>query len=221
MSTYVETDEDLPRIIEQIRHLAEIREHRISRQLGQLDKLTLKAAQSMRSYLNRQPSKRGTNLPAVSRFTFADEAPVADIAAQVEHATEAARSAIGAYAKAGGAPASDEPARRVPEAERPQSSGHFLHDGKMYKVIKAIYGSGNLYAKRLDTEAGEWVMAKGMLSYLRETERMTEEQVIAFSATLEFTPEMKLYGKCTICGRPLTDETSIRNKVGPGPHKGV
>lgn len=222
--------DEASQLVGEVRHLARTRVHKISpRQIATLDQLSLRSVLAMKGYLERQPERE----PAPA---------AADIPAQVGRATAAAAAAISPYAKAGGTPASDEPnslhveneddqtpvtrqpaaqARRVPEGDRPREAGYFLHEGRMYKVVKAIYGSGNLYVKRLDEAKGEWVKITGMLSYLREDERMTEAQAIEYSRKLEITPEMKIYGKCTLCGRALTDEISIANKVGPGPHAGL
>lgn len=198
-------------LVRQVTYLARTRVHKISpRQIAVLSQLSERSLVAMKIHLERQPV----------------------------HEQAAAQAGISSYAKAGGAPASDEPgaiaaqvhrasqaatsaARRVPEADRPQEAGYFLHEGRMYKVVRAIYGSGHLYTKRLDEAKGEWIKAPGMTSYLREDERMTEAQAIEYSSKLEITPEMKIYGKCTLCGRPLTDETSIANRVGPGPHAGL
>ncbi len=245
MSTYEETEADLPRIIEQIRHLAGTRQHRIARQLAHPEQLTLKAAQSMRSYLNRQPDRH-------------DHPAAASITAQVHRASTAATAAVSPYAKAGGAPASDEPNslhveneddqtpvtrtryqgdraadaariashQRAPAAERlsgEDDEGYYLHDSRMYKVATSQYGAsqGHLFARRLNEQTGDWERAQGMTSYLRRSEKVTLEQAIEFGRQLEVTPQMALYGRCWICKRVLTDEESIRNRVGPGPHIGI
>jgi hypothetical protein len=211
------TTDDMTPLVREITYLARTRIHRVSaRQLAHPETMTPKSALALRDYLARQPVD-----PAVA-------AQVNEFEQRAWASQNAAVAGISPAAKAGGMPASGDlrpaaPARvqRVPEADRPAEAGFFLHEGRMYKVVRAIYGSGHLYAKRLDLDKGEWVIASGMVAYLREDERMTEAQAIEYSRKLEITPEMKIYGKCTLCGRALTDEESIRNRVGPGPHKGV
>jgi len=93
--------------------------------------------------------------------------------------------------------------------------------GEIFKVQKAIHGSGNLYAKKLvfvrqaeyDDE-GDLVMPgairfdyiPGLLKRLKPSMRMTLEQAKEFGA---------LYGTCVRCGRTLTKEKSIERAMGP------
>jgi hypothetical protein len=214
------TDTDTSPLVQEISHLARTRMHRVSaRQLAHPETMTVKSALALRDYLARQPER----VPAPA---------AADIPAQVRHATAAAAAAISPYAKAGGKPASDEPrpaspapARRVPAADRPQGDGYFLHEKRIYKVATSQYGQskGHLFARKLDEQTGEWLPAPGMTSYLRETERITAEKAIEIGRKVQASldPSMALYGKCWICKRVLTDETSIANGKGPGPHAGM
>lgn len=167
-------------------------------------------------------------------------------AATGDPAGRTASARISPYAKAGGHPASDDagekdpacrrdqaeqapagrspaPARRVPSAERPQADGYFYHEKRIYKVATSQYGAskGHLFARKLDEQAGEWIPAKGMTSYLSEAERITPEKAMEIGRRLSRDPSLALYGKCWICGRVLTDETSIANGKGPGPHIGM
>jgi hypothetical protein len=205
MSTYTETEADLPQIIEQIKALAQIRDHRVARQLTQLDRINLKAAQSLRSYLNRRPDR--ADRPA--------DAHLPDIAAQVERATAAATAAVHG--------ASSQRASATERIRGEEDEGYYLHDGRMYKVATSQYGAsqGHLFARRLNEQTGDWDRAPGMTSYLRKSERVTLEVAVEFGRQLEVTPQMALYGRCWICKRVLTDEESIKNKVGPGPHIGI
>ena len=83
-------------------------------------------------------------------------------------------------------------------------------DGIVYKVQKAVHGSGNLYAKRLevdpDTKTGTFGYEPGAIRRIDPAWRMTKEDAIAFGA---------LYGCCCNCGRTLTDEKSIEAGIGP------
>lgn len=90
--------------------------------------------------------------------------------------------------------------------------------GTIYKVQKAVHGSGMLYAKRLvvsdltgDDEGAParrvtFEYEPGAIKRLRPSDRMTLEDAKAFGA---------LYGTCCVCGRTLTDEKSIEAGIGP------
>ena len=78
-------------------------------------------------------------------------------------------------------------------------------NGEVYKVQRAVHGSGYLYAKRL-TEDG-FVRAPGRVALLGAIGRkMTLEEAAAYR---------KLYGVCCRCGATLTDEASIAAGIGP------
>lgn len=89
------------------------------------------------------------------------------------------------------------------------------HEPEVYKVQKAVHGSGHLYAKRLILQQdapgmqlkATFVYAKGAMRTLAEQGRkMTLEEAKEFGA---------LYGVCCVCGRTLTDENSIEAGIGP------
>lgn len=102
--------------------------------------------------------------------------------------------------------------------------GIYFKDGVVYKVIKAVHGSGHSYAKRLvpPTERtdgardpvmglqghsrGRFEFAKGMVRELTADDKMTLEQARSYGA---------LYGICSNCGATLTDEGSIERGMGP------
>ena len=84
-------------------------------------------------------------------------------------------------------------------------------DGTIYKVQVAVNGSGRLYAKRLVPPAefggrARFVYEAGAVNRLRPEDKMTLEEARKFGA---------LYGTCCVCGRTLTDETSISHGIGP------
>lgn len=92
-----------------------------------------------------------------------------------------------------------------------------LPNGEIYKVQKAIHGSGHLYAKKLvkldepTTVRGQeahyaFEMARGAIQALRPEYRMTREDAKEFG---------DLYGCCCRCGTVLTDEASIERGLGP------
>lgn len=93
--------------------------------------------------------------------------------------------------------------------------------GVIYKVQRAVHGSGQLYAKVLRVvreaerdEEGDILTsgvtvfdyAPGVLRTLNPRWRMTLEQAVEFGA---------LYGTCVRCGRTLTKEKSIERAMGP------
>ena len=87
-------------------------------------------------------------------------------------------------------------------------------DGTIYKVQKAVHGSGHLYAKKLEVigtpedgdAEGTFVYAPGAFKLLRASWKMTLDEAKEFGA---------LYGVCCRCGRTLTDEGSIADGIGP------
>lgn len=105
---------------------------------------------------------------------------------------------------------------------------HRTDSGVIFKVQRAVHGSGRLYAKRLeadqkcycsdlqgvpcgvcrDPKSVTWsfVHAPGAMKYLSAETAMTLEQAREFGA---------VYGTCVRCGRTLTDEESIAAGIGP------
>lgn len=79
-----------------------------------------------------------------------------------------------------------------------------IADGTVFKVQKAVHGSGNLYAKRLTEDGFEY--APGAIRRLTLADKMTLDEAKAWGV---------LYGTCCVCGRTLTDETSIAQGIGP------
>ena len=84
--------------------------------------------------------------------------------------------------------------------------------GQIFKVQKAVHGSGQLYAKLLVItgegldRTGRFEFAPGAIRKLRPEWKMSLEQAQAFG---------RLYGICCQCGAILTDETSIELGIGP------
>lgn len=94
-------------------------------------------------------------------------------------------------------------------------------DGEIYKVQRAVHGSGHLYAKRLVVEVDAqrdgqgnilvpavvyFDMARGAVRKLRPEWKMSLDEAKQFGA---------LYGTCCVCGRTLTNEASIEAGIGP------
>lgn len=93
--------------------------------------------------------------------------------------------------------------------------------GEIFKVQRAVHGSGNLYAKLLVVDQaweraedgtvlvqGEahFEYAPGAMRELRADWRLTLAEAKEFGA---------LYGSCCRCGKTLTDEKSIEAGIGP------
>lgn len=86
-------------------------------------------------------------------------------------------------------------------------------EGQIFKVQKAVHGSGHLYAKVLETDTDPvtsvteaWFSyAAGAIRRLRPEWKMTPEQAAAFGS---------LYGICCCCSKTLTDENSQHNGFG-------
>ncbi len=83
--------------------------------------------------------------------------------------------------------------------------------GEIFKVQKAVHGSGHLYAKKLIVEGdgndatAYFEMARGAIFKLRASMKMTTEEAKAFGS---------LYGMCISCAAVLTDEDSQHNGYG-------
>jgi hypothetical protein len=88
------------------------------------------------------------------------------------------------------------------------TEGMYQVGDTIYKVQKAVHGSGRLYAKVLMERNGAWKfeMAKGMVFKLKASDKLSLEAAKAFG---------QLYGVCCCCGATLTDENSIAEGIGP------
>lgn len=112
----------------------------------------------------------------------------------------------------------------APVVEADLEGMHKIGD-QIYKVQRAVQGSGNLYAKALvltEPDCGgcangepcgaecEWSVsfeyAPGVVKTLSASTKMSLEEAKSFGA---------LYGTCCVCGRTLTNEESIAAGIGP------
>lgn len=102
-----------------------------------------------------------------------------------------------------------------PEAQatkaEPLTDGMYRQGDTIFKIQKAVHGSGHLYAKRLVPGDGygakaTFVYAPGAMKALTLADKMTLEEAKAWGA---------LYGTCCVCGRTLTNESSIEAGIGP------
>lgn len=94
--------------------------------------------------------------------------------------------------------------KAVKPKTEPAGEGWYEYNGVVYKVKKAVHGSGRLYAVGLND--GEWEYAPGVANRLREEHRLSMERAQELG---------RLYGWCVICGKTLTDEKSIEAGIGP------
>lgn len=81
--------------------------------------------------------------------------------------------------------------------------------GSIFKVQKAVHGSGNLYAKILVVDApgdGHFEYAPGAIRLVTVADRMTADEAAEWG---------RLYGMCIVCSATLTDEKSIAAGIGP------
>jgi hypothetical protein len=106
-----------------------------------------------------------------------------------------------------------ERARIPPGLTRPPTTvteGIYVVDGEPWKAQKNREKT-RLYAKRLvpgiDGEKGSWEYVPGGLTIIAQRgSPMTIAEAEAYGA---------LYGVCVVCGRTLTNETSIERAIGP------
>jgi hypothetical protein len=109
----------------------------------------------------------------------------------------------------------------TPKTTSTHSSGTVVTEDGMYrmgetifKVQRAVHGSGHLYAKRLvlekdpetDQQRGHFVYDAGTIRMLRPEHKLSLEQAREFG---------RLYGVCCVCGATLTNEESIEAGIGP------
>lgn len=100
-------------------------------------------------------------------------------------------------------------ARAVKEPEDIEDGFYALPDGRIAKVIHAVYGSGRQYAKKFNPETGKFDMAPRLLRDVKAAgKRIDTDQALAAELG-------KLYGVCMCCGLTLTDDTSIERGIGP------
>lgn len=112
------------------------------------------------------------------------------------------------------------PAKAEPVEEL--EAGMYRKDGVIYKVQRAVHGSGKMYAKVAHIQAVDengvpverdgvayeisFTFAPGAVTKLTAGDKMSYEEAKEFGA---------LYGTCVRCGRTLTDELSVALGIGP------
>ena len=111
----------------------------------------------------------------------------------------------------------DRAAQPAPETEAEETpEGMHRLDGEVFKVQRAVNGSGRLYAKRLAvTDHGEGAEPRYSTEFVYApgvVRRLSEDTLMAVEEAAEYG---RLYGTCIVCGRTLTDEGSIARGIGP------
>lgn len=108
----------------------------------------------------------------------------------------------------------------TPHFNIPLEDGMYKHGDVIYKVQKAVHGSGRQYAKKLcyfdengyeakaAGDGGGWkfIYQQGAVNTLSAEEKMSLEDAQEFG---------RIYGVCCRCGATLTDESSIEAGIGP------
>lgn len=84
------------------------------------------------------------------------------------------------------------------------SPGFYQVDGEVFEVKRSA--TGNLYAKAIDPETGQFEYAKGAIFRLDGATPMTLREAAEFG---------KVHGRCVVCGRTLSNITSIEAGIGP------
>jgi len=84
--------------------------------------------------------------------------------------------------------------------------GYYLVGGRVYKVQHAVHATGGQYAKVLDFKTGRFEYEAGAIRKVQPSMKLSVKEAAHYG---------KLYGRCIVCGRTLTDETSIERGIGP------
>lgn len=94
--------------------------------------------------------------------------------------------------------------------QRPLATeGYYYYHQEHVYVVAPSRQTGRLYARRLRLRTGrnaQWVYARGMMTVLREEDRLTVEQATQLG---------HMHGICAVCGRLLTVPQSVERGIGP------
>lgn len=96
------------------------------------------------------------------------------------------------------------PNKNTKTKKQAPAAGYYVYKNEVYKV-QVSPSTGNAYAK-VFTQEGGWLYAQGMVNKMHDAQPLTLEKAKEFG---------HLYGSCIICGRTLTDESSIDAGIGP------
>lgn len=78
--------------------------------------------------------------------------------------------------------------------------------GRIVKVVRAVHGSGRLYAMALDPVTGRYDREPGLVDQTSKATLLAHEDAAYFG---------RLYGRCVVCGATLTDPESVAAGIGP------
>lgn len=82
----------------------------------------------------------------------------------------------------------------------------YYHVAMGYFKVVTSPKTNNSYAKKYVSETGKWEYYPGAVTKLRSEFKMDLEACKSFG---------KLYGRCMVCSRTLTDEESVAAGIGP------
>lgn len=179
-----------------------------------IENMSLKGATDLIERLLACPMKAVAQRPAQEMWTEAQKNFITTLVAQkgadsIEGYTPTKREASAIIERLKSLPNAPRPVVATPAKAAASGAitedGMYLKDGVIYKVQIAHHGSGNLYAKKFDTETNSFEYAPGAVRKLTPTDKMSREQAGEYG---------KLYGICMRCSRTLTDEYSIANGYG-------
>lgn len=103
-------------------------------------------------------------------------------------------------------PATDPKLNNHPRPTRQAiEDGVYYRNGRYYRVVHAVHGSGRQYAQVFDVITKRFTKAAGALYQLTPEHAITADQAAVFG---------KLYGKCVFCSKALTDPRSIHAGYG-------
>lgn len=98
-------------------------------------------------------------------------------------------------------------ASRIAEASKPEANTVHMYLGKVYRVRESQ--RGYLYAEELIGEPNGrtgWHYSRGTIGQLSTETKITSEQAAQYG---------QAFGICAICGRTLTNPTSVELGIGP------
>lgn len=180
-----------------------------------IERMSLAGARDLISKLMECPEKKGVAAPVAEKASEKQVAFLTNLLAErtfpdadsIDPSTIGKRDASQLINRLMSAP--KKPVVTAPASvSAPESTvsleGMHMYQERIFKVQKAVHGSGNLYAKELVN--GSFVYAPGAIRSLSADTKMTLEQAKEYGV---------LYGVCCVCAKTLTDEKSIEAGVGP------
>lgn len=97
------------------------------------------------------------------------------------------------------------PKESAPPPFEPVETGVYEMDGEVYRV-KWNKSETRRYAEKMTGQKGRWVFAKGAMALLRPEHKVSLERAKEYGQKT---------GVCMMCGRLLTNPTSVAEGIGP------